>query len=104
MSNVVDFQAKALENSPHLEGEAVCVHCKHVWAAVAPVHINNGLECPECKLRRGVWRYNVEVNENEIRYKCNHCTSEYFMVTLTSVFCIGCGNRTTFEQLAERAP
>jgi len=32
-------------NTPHLDGQAICLACKHKWVTVAPVGVI-WLECP----------------------------------------------------------
>ena len=44
-----------LEKQPHRTGNAVCLHCKHEWQAVAPTGVTI-LKCPECKLEQGAFK------------------------------------------------
>jgi DNA-directed RNA polymerase subunit RPC12/RpoP len=86
MSNkVIDI----LEYQAHNTGTARCMNCGHEWVAVAPIGVIGGLECPECKLKKGVFVYEVEP---EVIWVCN-CGC--YLFTLSGVsgqwLCWKCG-------------
>lgn len=86
MSNVVDFPAK---KTPHVEGEALCLACKHAWVAVAPCPAPPWLECPECGTVRGLYKYHFE-KPNTMHWRCR-CENELMFVTPDGIYCPNCG-------------
>lgn len=94
MSNVVQFG-----NQESASGEAKCVDCGHEWTAIAPIPYESGLECPECGLSRGGYKYPMAPNEGEIVYQCN-CGCSHFWVIEGGILCVGCGAVTTFNELS----
>lgn len=91
MSNVVGFtpRVKDPDKDHHLAGEAVCLTCRHKWAAVAPVG-TTCLECPSCGTERGSWMYPVLAKPDQVRFTCN-CGSELFSIMPDHLMCAGCG-------------
>lgn len=77
------------EQRPHLSGEAVCLACKHRWAAVAPVG-TVCLECPQCGTGRGVWA-GVCLPATDECLQCE-CGSAHFILTRRNgAICAKCG-------------
>lgn len=85
-----------LENTQHLAGVAVCLACRHEWAAVAPSGAPT-LECPECGLDRGVFSAaplpeiifeclcgcGTFYIEPGIIARCTHCGSQHYQDDLS---------------------
>jgi hypothetical protein len=88
-SNVVSLAKAREERSPHLSGEARCLQCGHEWAAVSPVG-TTVLECPSCRLPKGVFRGLVTPNSPTI-WIC-HCKCDTFWLTPQGAFCQLCGD------------
>lgn len=104
MNNVVSLEQKRIEQGPHVTGQAICMHCRHKWAAVRPLTDDaEDMQCPACGLPRGVWEYNFTVPEGPI-WTCAYCPSQAFKLTPVAAYCIGCGRRTTYATLAEATP
>lgn len=86
---VLEF--KRPEPEPEIEetmsGPALCIQCKHTWAAVAPVGVVV-FECPSCGTEKGTWRGVVEPAED--RWECN-CGGQLFFVTRSGFDCAKCG-------------
>jgi len=93
-NNVVSFADKKLEKEPHIAGEAICGGCKHTWVAIAPEVVQH-LECPACGTHRGLWKYNFAPEWATL--ECPECEGHVFMVSITGVFCIGCGTSADFK-------
>ena len=72
-------KAPDLPEQAHLSGEAVCIACQHTWVAVAPVGVTSGLECPECSLGRGGFKYDVGLKEGSGLFECR-CGSDQFHI------------------------
>lgn len=98
VASLADAKAK---RQPHASGTVICGGCKHQWQAVAPLRLDDDLECPSCHSMRGIWLRNFGPANNELRFSCNHCEAQFFYVLTQSVMCIGCGTETSFAQLAE---
>ena len=90
MSDPINLSEERFKRWPHLAGEAMCIACKHVWAAVAPVGTMQ-LECPACKAERGQWRYPFNADTGQQIFICNTCNSTNFAVQPHRVLCVGCG-------------
>lgn len=88
MSSVIDFAAKKQEKSAHLAGPAMCLGCKHTWAAVAPIGTTR-LECPDCGTHKGVFRGTMEPENSEI-WVCV-CGNDVFIVQQHQILCPTCG-------------
>lgn len=75
---------------PHLRGPARCLACAHQWEAVAPEGTIMGLECPTCRLFRGVFEGLTEP-EHGRRWVC-HCGCDVFYILPTDgCQCLMCG-------------
>lgn len=75
------------EKLPHMTGEALCLHCKRKWQAVAPIGTVI-LDCPECGLGKGVFA-NIAFPDRE-HWQC-HCGCGAFCVTQKGIHCLMCG-------------
>ena len=81
---------------PHLCGKAKCLHCSHRWVAVSPVGVVEGLECPNCKLNKGVMVNLCGAEENSLVWTC-HCGCDVFYLTPLFARCLGCGTPQSWE-------
>ena len=95
--NVVDFAAHKLANSPHIKGEARCLVCKHEWQAVAPAGTYQ-LECPECKLHKGVFVALACSADDQAIWKCN-CGGIYYEARPHGLLCIVCGLNHSYSDV-----
>ncbi|HSX21491.1 MAG TPA: hypothetical protein VLE97_01800 [Gaiellaceae bacterium] len=84
--NVVSLADR--RKDPHSSGEAICLDCKHTWAAVAPTG-TVWLECPGCGLTRGRFRYQHE-RTGAAHWTCK-CGNDLFHVTPDGYYCPNCG-------------
>lgn len=96
-NNVFDFPAKpftpADDEGSHGSGEAVCISCKHEWAAVAPVGTTE-LECPQCARHMGRFKFKWAVPSTTSVWNCN-CGNDLFYMTPEGHLCPNCG---TYQQ------
>jgi hypothetical protein len=93
---VVPFPS-AVERSPHLAGEAVCIGCGYEWASVAPTGTWQ-LECPSCGTMKGVWRYPVGGAEGDMVFRCAcgcEALTAYKRGALFHLKCMSCGTEQT---------
>lgn len=89
MAEIIDLS----EHRPHLSGEIKCTTCNHAWIGVCPIDPDGSvptLECPECGLHQGFFRYPIMAGEGDEIYKCN-CGGELFYITKNGSRCIRCG-------------
>jgi hypothetical protein len=91
----IDFAQAKKDRTPHLSGEAVCLHCKHEWVAVAPVGTVY-LECPECAQQKGIFRWFCSP---EVKWACLCGNIHFQIVPGPYIYCILCG--TTSELPSE---
>lgn len=81
-------------DGPQLQGEVVCIGCKHKWMGVASVG-TQWLECPECGTMKGTWRAAVEAGEGDTVYKCSYCggvaMTAFYRANLFWFICMNCG-------------
>ncbi len=82
-----------LEAQPHLQGEALCLHCNYVWQAVAPVGTLY-LQCPTCELHKGVFNYLV-FPESYWQCKCGYSAFSVSGET-SNIICLHCGDVQVF--------
>lgn len=87
LAGVRDAGGGALER--HTTGVAICVHCRHEWAAVTPVGAGS-LECPKCGTHRATWKHPFAA-ETPI-YHCR-CGNEYFVLHTDPILCANCGTQ-----------
>ncbi len=85
---VLDLSKHKEENSRHLAGEAVCLVCRHEWVGVAKMG-SVFLECPDCKVLKGVFKNPVEPLSGEV-CQCD-CGSIYMVIQRHITFCGLCG-------------
>ena len=79
------------DHRPHLSGTARCVRCGHEWYAVAPIPAPVSLECPECGLSHGYFKWPVDEQEGTEQFICNFCFGSVFNVRKDGVRCASCG-------------
>lgn len=95
--NVVDFAQKKLEASPHTQGPAICLGCRHEWHVVVPVGVDS-FECPKCHLMKGVHKYLVMPEDGAV-WVCN-CGNKYFVITgKLNAMCPNCGEHQRIDPL-----
>jgi len=87
LNKVIDFVRHQEENSPHCSGIAFCLDCKHEWVGVAPTG-TIWLECPECGLTRGRFKYQSERDGEQ--WSCG-CGNDLFHVKPEGIYCPNCG-------------
>lgn len=78
---------------PHIAGEVKCNNCKYTWAAVSPIKEEQppcDLECPECGLNAGFYRYPVYPKDGTVFWVCT-CGGELFQIIEEGAWCIKCG-------------
>ena len=85
MGNILQFPSKEKE---HLCGSALCLACKHIWEAVAPVGTICSLECPECGVFKGIFRGVTQPDGQ--RFVCN-CGCDLYYIVLDGYQCLMCG-------------
>lgn len=88
---VIDMEARRAAKHPHQTGEALCLHCEHEWTAVAPVG-TQWLECPLCKVEKGVFRGASKPNAQVLTCDCGN---QLHYVTPDGAFCPNCGTTMT---------
>lgn len=79
------------EKRPHMAGNALCLQCKHEWAAVAEIG-EVCIDCPACGLHRGVWKGNPVPGRY---WQCN-CGGVHFFVDEEGCHCANCGLSQAF--------
>ncbi len=89
MSNVVE-----LRPVPHAAGQAFCVACNHEWTAVAPVGVEDDLECPVCHRCTGRYKFPFGPSEEKV-WTCK-CGCQLFYMTERGHLCPGCGDYRSF--------
>ncbi len=100
MSDVVSLSAHREARTPHGEGMARCLDCRHEWRAVAPVGTAQ-LDCPACHGHRAFWKHPYGPVEGDKSFACSHCGAEHFYAVkragLISLKCAGCGVDHTMD-------
>ena len=86
MGEVVDLHPK---QEQHGAGEAFCLACGYVWAAVVPTGAVN-FECPGCGRWTGHWKYEFYPSEGQMVRQCN-CGNQLFYLTPDGHLCASCG-------------
>lgn len=90
MGEVVAFREKS---DPHCSGPAVCLGCRHKWAAVAPVGTWL-LECPSCGTLKGVYEGLCQAQPGDLAFACNcgcKALTAYKRGALFHLICMKCG-------------
>lgn len=80
-------------SEPHGAGEAFCLECDHVWAAVSPIG-ETRFECPACHSMKGMWTFEFDPPEDHA-WACN-CGNQLFNITPDGTFCPKCGTYQKF--------
>ena len=75
------------EYMPHLEGQALCIGCRHRWRAITPVGTIE-LECPKCLTLKG--RHYFEALKDGDHWTCK-CGCYHFARTREQIYCANCG-------------
>jgi hypothetical protein len=86
MGELKHFPTK-LERGSHLSGEAICIHCKHEFVAVAPVGTIN-MTCPSCGTEKALFKHPCEPT---VAWVCQ-CGCHIFMLSPQGVICYECGD------------
>ena len=88
-----------IEKLPHTSGVAICMECKYEWEALTPnsFEYTDFLECPECGLHKGRFKYPLEYSDYE-HWQCS-CENTIFHITQEFFYCPNCGVRTYFGDL-----
>jgi hypothetical protein len=73
----------------HGSGEAFCLACDHVWAAVAPTGTTK-LECPACKRMTGHWKFEFGFDVGQLVRSCQ-CGNQLFYLSPDGHLCASCG-------------
>lgn len=95
-AEVVPFRKPERED-PHLAGHALCIGCRHEWAAVAPVGTWQ-LECPSCATLKGVWRYPCGGAVGDAIFRCGcgcEALTAYLHAGRFHLKCMSCGTEQT---------
>jgi ribosomal protein S27E len=92
VADIIEFR-RPEKPDPHMSGPARCVGCQHDWTAVAPVGTTE-LECPSCGMMKGLYRYPVTADANDLVFRCQ-CGSEaltaYYRNGKFRLQCMSCG-------------
>ena len=94
--SVIPFQLPERADA-HLAGEGLCIGCRHEWAAAAPVGVWQ-LECPACGTMKGVWRYPVGADTDDILFICAcgcEALTAYMHERHFRLKCMSCGTEQT---------
>lgn len=83
MADIISFE----EQLRHKTGPAVCLACKHTWVAVAVSNVE-WLECPECGLTRGAFKFPVIPEQV---WTCS-CGNALWYITPEGYMCPNCGD------------
>lgn len=76
---------------PHMQGPAVCLHCKTTWDAVALAGTWH-LECPSCGLWKGVFQGLALAADGDQVWTCD-CGGTLFQCTRSVGWrCVTCGS------------
>jgi hypothetical protein len=96
---VIEFRPKEGEkDKPSLAGQARCLACKHEWVSVVEGadSYQGSLECPECGVCRGQFKWPFQGPTSERVWTCN-CDGQLFMITEQGTRCVGCGRHQVFD-------
>lgn len=98
MGEIINLNSK--RDDPHMEGEAICISCKHTWEAVAPVGTHE-LECPSCGRYAGFFKTLIHVDGGVPRFECGTCHCGIWTVLKTGIQCCGCGKRLGWDAVID---
>ena len=73
----------------HRSGPMRCLSCQHEWIGVSSLDVDEGFECPKCKLSKGVI-LGLHTVKDEEHWVCR-CKSTLFSITRQRVYCPNCG-------------
>lgn len=85
MGEVVDFRPQQ-----YGAGEAFCLACGHVWAAVVPTG-TTAFECPACNRHTGHWKFEFYPGEQDQFVRQCNCGNQLFYLTPEGHLCANCG-------------
>lgn len=77
------------KDEPTMAGGAMCLQCRHKWAAVAPAG-TEWLECPACGMHKGAFTYPCCPPDGADWWQCN-CGGHLFYMTRNETVCYKCG-------------
>ncbi len=105
MGEVVSLLRVKEDRTPHAQGSARCISCKHTWQAVAPLGTMT-LQCPSCNEMKGLWTHTFgpEPGKTQV-YTCVVCESTHMTAyrkigdDTTRFMCVGCGSSQSMESL-----
>jgi hypothetical protein len=80
---------------PHNGGGAICLLCRHRFAAVVPVGVYE-FECPKCGCMKSVFESWVVDEKNGI-WTCD-CGCDLFRVSRKDIYCANCGQVQVFPR------
>lgn len=93
--SVLEFKRPARKPTDEWAGdEAICIGCRHTWAAVAQVG-TRWLECPQCGAAKGIFKKPFGAGEGDEVFICRCCDGEaltaYRHKGLFYLRCMSCG-------------
>ena len=95
MSEVFNFEDEKQKRTPHFQGRAKCLDCKHEWQAVWPKEAGIiDLECPSCGMVKGLPVGTVRPQDDAKIFVCLRCDTGCVHFHITSewkAFCCYCG-------------
>lgn len=81
-------RAEEEKPSPHIQGPAMCLACKHEYTAVVPVGADvSKMECPACGAMRATFATHIE--NSGAHWHCQ-CGNHLFAITAEGVYCPCC--------------
>lgn len=86
---IISLSERRQARSPHREGPARCLNCKHEWRAVAPLGVVQ-LDCPQCGTCQGLFS-GCSSTEGD-QWKCV-CGEWMFFIDIHGPYCAHCGTR-----------
>lgn len=90
-AEVILLDKRREEARPHVQGPAVCLACKHTWAAVVDAEADFcSLECPSCTAERGTMASHITIPDAGPVWTCC-CGCYLFVITPKGVHCPSCG-------------
>jgi hypothetical protein len=108
MSDPIDLSKKRQEREaaqqPHCSGVALCLECKHEWAAVWPDMYPVALECPECGTFKGVPAgVSCAPPEADV-LECHRCRNRFMQIAWSAkqppvAICAMCGSETRIDMI-----
>jgi hypothetical protein len=99
MSGKVIALDEKRNSGPYLSAWAECGHCGHGWAAVSPIGVIRGLECPSCGIPAGHISVEIEPDEGISLYTCQ-CGSQTYFARPDGIMCRSCGIVHAYDALA----